>query len=290
MVVGVVSPGAMGSALGATLVRAGITALATLDGRTDRTRELAAATPFDLRPDLADLVDASDVVLSVVPPGSALETARAIAAAARPGGHRPLVVDLNAISPTTLGAVRGALAGAGIDLVDGSISGPPPWHSDTTRMYLSGPRAEEIAALGFEGVAVRVVGDALGKASALKMSTASMYKGVSLLLMHALVTARANGILDEVVDDLRGHFPELMSRPELPLASAASKAHRFVAEMHEIAATQAAAGLSPAVFEAIAEAYEAIASSPPAQATPERAAQTARLDDVLAAIAPLPRD
>jgi 3-hydroxyisobutyrate dehydrogenase-like beta-hydroxyacid dehydrogenase len=276
----------MGSALGASLTRSGQTALATLAGRSTRTRELAAGAPLDLRSDLADVVAASEIVLSVVPPGNALETARAIAQAAAQTGHRPLVVDLNAISPTSLLGVERALGEAGVDLVDGSISGPPPWQEGTTRIYLSGPRAREIAALGFDGVDVRVIGSELGKASALKMSTASMYKGISLLLIHALVTARAHGTVDEVVDDLRGHFPELLSRPELPLASAASKSRRFVAEMHEIAETQAAAGLPPGVFEAIANAYEAISASPAAQETPEGAASVARLDDLLAGIAP----
>ena len=69
-------------------------------------------------------------------------------------------------------------------------------------------------------------------------------------------------------------------------ALAASKADRYVAEMREIAATQASTGLPPAVFEAIAAAYEAISASPGAQATPEDAARATELEAVLAAIAP----
>ena len=42
----------------------------------------------------------------------------------------------------------------------------------------------------------------------------------------------------------------------------AAKAHRYVAELHEIATTQASAGLPAAVFDAIAEAYAAISRSP----------------------------
>src|SRR5450432_4119791 len=248
MAVAVVSPGAMGSALGATLARSGHTVLATLDGRSPRTRELAARAPFLLLPDLAELVAGSDVVLSVVPPGSALATARAIASAAARTGRRPLVVDLNATSPGTLETVAAALREAGIDVVDGSISGPPPWNPGTTRVYLSGARANEIADLAFDGVEVRVLGSELGTASALKMSTASVYKGIALLLTHALVTARGYGTLPEVIDDLGRNFPELVQAPELRLASAAAKSHRYVPEMREIAATQEAVGLPAAVF------------------------------------------
>ncbi len=277
----------MGSALGAALARSGQSVLATLDGRSKRTRELAGQAPFTLLPDLVELVAASDVVLSVVPPGEAVATASAIASAAARAGRRPLVADLNATSPATLGTAAAALREAGIDLVDGSISGSPPWRPGMTRIYLSGPRAHEIAELGFDGVEVRIVGAELGTASALKMSTASVYKGIALLLTHALVTARAFGTLAEVLDDLGRHFPELMDAPEVRLASAASKSSRYVAEMREIAATQGAAGLPASVFEAIAEAYEAISSSPAADATPEQAARVADLDAVLAAIAPI---
>ena len=39
------------------------------------------------------------------------------------------------------------------------------------------------------------------------MSTASVYKGNTALLAHALATANANGVLDEVLDDLHDSFP-----------------------------------------------------------------------------------
>jgi hypothetical protein len=52
--------------------------------------------------------------------------------------------------------------------------------------------------------------------------------------------------------------------------------------MHEIAATQGAAELTPEVFEAIALAYAEIARSPAGAMTPEQAAAARSLTDVLA--------
>jgi 3-hydroxyisobutyrate dehydrogenase-like beta-hydroxyacid dehydrogenase len=286
MAVGIVSPGAMGSALGAALARGGHQVLATLDGRSPRTRELARRAPFELVSDLAALVTACDVVLSVVPPGSALATARGIAAAAAQTGRRPLVADLNAIAPETAQAVAALIGEAGLELVDGSISGPPPWQQGTTRVYLSGARAGVIAALTLDGVDVRIVGGEVGAASAVKMCTASVYKGTSLLLTHALVTARAHGVLADVVGDLSVDFGDLIAAADRNIARSAAKARRFVAEMQEIAATQASAGLPPAVFSAIAEAYDAISRSTAGQATPEQAAGADRLDSILAAVSP----
>ena len=141
------------------------------------------------------------------------------------------------------------MASAGCDYVDGSISGAPPWTPGTTRIYLSGARAPEVASLPFSGVERIVVGTEVGAASAVKMSTASVYKGTSALLAHALLAADANGVLEHVLNDLRAGSPELVSNVERRLASAASKSPRYVAEMREIAATQAAAGLTPSLFE-----------------------------------------
>jgi 3-hydroxyisobutyrate dehydrogenase-like beta-hydroxyacid dehydrogenase len=281
-VVGVVSPGAMGSGLAAALAGGGADVVATLEGRSARTQRLAAEAPFRLLPDLTAVVDASDVILSVVPPAEAPGAAAAMAAAITSSpGKLPLVVDMNAVSPVTLEAIAAIVADAGCELVDGSISGPPPWRPGTTRVYLSGGRAQEVAEVGFAGVEVRVVGNRPGMASALKMCTASVYKGSALILAHALLTARVNGVLEGVLDDLQREFPELIDGAERWLAGSAAKSARYVGEMREIAATQDAAGLPPAVFEAIAGAYERISTTPAAAATPEQAARAERLDDVL---------
>ena len=113
------------------------------------------------------------------------------------------------------------------------------------------------------------------------MSTASVYKGTSALLAHALLAAEANGVLEHVLDDLRVGAPELVTRVERRLASAASKSPRYVAEMHEIAATQAAAGLTPSLFEAIADVFSALSGTELARSAPEDLPAGGTLDEVL---------
>ena len=123
-VVGIVSPGAMGSALGARLLEGGARVVVSLDGRGERSRRLATEAGLENAGSLTALLQEAAVVLSVVPPGSALEVASAIAA--NVATARPLVVDLNAVAPATAERVAAALHDAGLDTVDGSISGPPP--------------------------------------------------------------------------------------------------------------------------------------------------------------------
>jgi len=259
----------MGSAVGASLARGGARVVATLAGRSERTRQLAEAAGLTILPGLDEVVREADIVLSIAPPEAAEAIAADLTRAAAIAGVLPLVADLNAISPMKACALRDALGEAGLDLVDGSISGPPPRRAGTTRIYLSGERASEIAALPFDGVATVLVGPLVGAASAVKMSTASVYKGSTALLMQALLAAQANGVLEHVLADLRAGSPELVASVERRLASAAAKSRRYVGEMHEIADTQLAAGLTPALFAAMAEVYAATARTPSAATSPE---------------------
>jgi 3-hydroxyisobutyrate dehydrogenase-like beta-hydroxyacid dehydrogenase len=270
----------MGSAMANALRRGGLRVLATVSGRSERTVRLAERAGIELLPDLASVVREADVVLSIVPPEAAGTVVGDIAEAARNQRVEPLIADLNAIAPATARRAEATAADANCHFVDGSISGPPPWNPGTTRLYLSGPRARELAALPFDGVETIVVGD-VGAASAVKMSTASVYKGDAALLAQALLAAEWHGVLEYVLADLRLGAPELVSHVERRLANAATKSDRYIAEMHEIAAAQSAAQLTPALFEAMAEVYAALARTPLARENPEDLSRDLSLDDVL---------
>jgi 3-hydroxyisobutyrate dehydrogenase-like beta-hydroxyacid dehydrogenase len=271
----------MGAAMGSALARGGVHVVATLAGRSGRTQRLAGQSSIELLDDLPAVVGEADVVLSIVPPEAASTVAEDVRAAAREAGRVPLYADLNAIAPATIGRIASDLREDGLDVVDGSISGPPPRSPGTTRLYLSGPRAEEVAALPFDGVARIVVGSAVGSASAVKMSTASVYKGATALLAQALLAAHANGVLEHVLADLRTASPELVANVERRLGYAAAKSERYAGEMREIAATQAAAGLTPALFDAMADVYETIARTPLARTSPEDVPSDASLEELL---------
>jgi len=262
--VGIVSPGYMGAGLGWALREGGARVVATVRGRSARTRRLAEAAGLELLPRLADVLTTADVVLSVTPPGQAVATAQTIAEVAHESGATPVVADLNAVSPPTMAEIEKALAG--LPVVDGSISGPPPTASPGARVYLSGVKAEDVAALPWAGkIEPVVLGSAIGTASALKMCTASVYKGLNALVTQAMRTAGRHGVLDEVLADLARNGLD----QSVGVGRSATKAHRFVDEMLEIAATQADAGLTPALFSAFAEVYAQVATTALADGDPE---------------------
>lgn len=260
----------MGSGLGWALRDGGARVITTLQGRSPRTAGLANKAGLEPVPTVDDMMREAAVVLVVTPPGAALDAAASLAAAADRTGTRPLIADLNAIAPSTVDAMVAVLAVAGLDLVDGSVSGPPPTLRPGARVYLSGPRANEVAALPWRHVEPIVLARPLGRASALKMSTASVYKGLNGLLTQALRAAAHYGVLDEVLADLRANGLDHVGG----VAPGATKAHRYVPEMREIAVAQQAAGLSPSLFQAFAEVYADIARTPLAEGDPESTDRT----------------
>jgi len=285
--IGIVSPGAMGSALGRAWRRGGARVVATTAGRSPRTGQLAGAAGLELLPDLDAVVATAQIVVSVTPPDRAVDAAGRIATAAQRAGATPLVADLNATSPATVQRIATeVLAPAGLELVDGAISGPPPRDGARTIVYLSGREAGRLAALDGPGIDARVVGDRPGPASAVKMCTASVYKGFTALLVQALLTAQAHHSVDVVLADLADVFDGIDEWAARRLAMAASKSDRWVGEMREIAATQGAAGVRPELFEAMAQVWAMVAATPLARPTPEEATRDRPIADVLAELAP----
>ena len=121
---GIVSPGAMGSALARAWTAAGHHVVTTVHGRSERTQRLAQG--LTLLPSLEEVVAAADVVVDICPPGEADACLISVLEAVAETGSRPLLADLNAIAPGLVRELASRARDAGVDLVDGSISGGPP--------------------------------------------------------------------------------------------------------------------------------------------------------------------
>jgi 3-hydroxyisobutyrate dehydrogenase-like beta-hydroxyacid dehydrogenase len=248
--IGLLHPGEMGAAAGQCLAGAGHMVLWVPEGRSAATRERAAAAGLD-GCGWAEMTARSDVIVSVCPPASALDAARAVAGT----GFGGLYLDANAISPATAGEVAGIVTAGGASYVDGGIIGTPPVAPGFIRLYLSGDRAGEVRDL-FGGTAVdaRLVAPP-GSASAVKMAYASWTKGSAALLLTARALARAEGVESALLEEWGISQPGLERRSAAANESAAAKGWRWVGEMEEIAAAMAAAGLPEGFHRAAAEVY-----------------------------------
>jgi len=243
--VGLLHPGEMGAAVGAALREQGHRVVWAAEGRSAET--LARAEAAGLRDaGSAAEVARSDVVFSICPPHAALDVARSV------GPFAGVFVDANAISPSTARAVAEVVRAAGGHYVDGGIVGSPPHEAGTTRLYLSGERAEEVREL-FAGsvLEARVVPNA----SALKMAYAAWTKGTAALLLAIRELARAEGVEENLLAEWDLSQPELRERHARAARSAEAKGWRWVGEMEEIAASFEADGLPGGFHQAAAEMY-----------------------------------
>lgn len=268
--VAIVSPGDMGHAVGRALGAGGVEVVASLAGRSARTRRLAAAAGIRDCPTHAEMLEQADLVLSIVPPGAALRAADAVAEAMSASGFCPPYADCNAVSPETARAVAQRISGAGADFIDGGILGPPPGAGrSATRFYFSGKRAGLLSELDGKGIVVRLLGDEAGRASGLKMCYAALTKGTGALQTAVLTLAEALGLADELRCELQtsqdaAYRQMLSSAPRLPVV-----AWRYIDEMRQIAQTCEAAGVTPKFHLGAAEVYSHLARTPLAEQTPE---------------------
>jgi Domain of unknown function (DUF1932) len=202
----------------------------------DRSEETARrAEGFTDVGSVAELVRASDVILSICPPAIAEDVAEQVFAESFGG----LFVDANAISPERMRRI----AGLSSRVLDGSIIS-----ATGINLYLAGEGTDTVAALfeGSEEVTVIPIGTEIGSASALKMAFGGWNKIGIALTGQAHAIARAYGVTD---------WLEAEGVPPDRLPAVSDRAWRWAPEMEEIAATCGELELSDEIPHAAAAFY-----------------------------------
>ena len=262
-------PGDMGHAVGRALGEHGHRVVTCLAGRSERTRGLARSGGVEDLPDLDALLAETALVLSILPPASALGTAEAVAAAMGRSGATPPYVDCNAISPATASAIDAVIREAGAPFIDGGIIGTKPGGGFLPRLYVSGPDTAPAEAIDGEAFEVKPMGAEVGRASAIKMCYAGLTKGTWTLYTAVLTAAEAMGLGDDLAAEFQNSQRDAYARmqsivPRLPADSA-----RWIGEMEEIAATFDDAGVTPGFHQGAAAMFRLLAATPFADETRE---------------------
>lgn len=258
---GILHPGAMGQSIAATCSGR---VLWASEGRGPATARRADEAAIEDARTVGAMADQADVIVSVCPPGAALDQAREVADT----GFEGTYVDANAVAPDTARAIAELFD----SFVDGGIVGPPAHRAGTTRLYLSGDRAGEVAERWAGSVLeVRTVDGGPGAASAVKMCFAGWTKGTSALLLAIRAVAEAEGVSDDLLAEWGTSMPDLISRSDHTAPAVGPKAWRFAPEMDEIAATFAGAGMPDGFHRAAAEVYGRLAGFKDADPGPDLA-------------------
>ena len=251
-VIGLISPGQMGASIGAAASHSATRVIWAGDGRSKASHTRASDAGLENGGTIDTLVKDSDIILSVCPPHDAEDVARQVKQRAFPG----LFVDCNAIAPEKSRQIAERFGYQ--NFVDGGIVGGPAWKSESgTRLYLSGYRSKEIAALfNNSPLETTIIPGEIGAASAMKMVFAAYTKGTTALLAAILGVAEKEGVRNVLESRWGQTFTE---QTHQRVVANSAKAWRFEGEMQEIAATFENAGLPGGFHAAAAVVFERLA-------------------------------
>jgi 3-hydroxyisobutyrate dehydrogenase-like beta-hydroxyacid dehydrogenase len=283
--VGILSPGDMGHAIGHVLGQHGLRVITCLAERSERTRLLAAQAQIADVGSYAALVQEAELILSVLVPAQAQAAAQRVAQAMVDTGAAPVYADCNAVAPHTATQIADVITGAGGTFVDASIIGPPPRKPGRTRFYASGPTLAPFLALDRFGLDVVLLGEEVGRASALKMCYAALTKGFTALCTELLTAAELLNVAPALKREFQTSQAAMLERMSRGIPHMPPKAGRWVGEMEEISSTFESVGLTPHILGGAAEMYRLVAETALADRNPEDPEPVPSLDEIVATLA-----
>jgi 3-hydroxyisobutyrate dehydrogenase-like beta-hydroxyacid dehydrogenase len=231
--IAIIGAGAMGSAVAQRLVGGGVHVITYLEGRSKQTVDRALAAGMKAV-DLSEIAEAN-LVLSIVPPSTALAVATSLVQVLEACASKPVYVDLNAINPTTMRSLAEVLGSTGCQVVDGAIIGGPPKKDGVgPTFYISGYSGHRLKILE-TFLKLRPMDGEIGTASALKMGFSAINKGLTGLGAAVVLAAAQSGVSEELRTAMRENSPEVLSRLDRAIPDMYPKAYRWVGEMLEIA-------------------------------------------------------
>ncbi|KMS56325.1 6-phosphogluconate dehydrogenase [Novosphingobium barchaimii LL02] len=150
---------------------------------------------------IAETLGGAAIVLSLVTADQALAVARECAGLIAPDA---LFCDMNSVAPGTKRTAAEAFAKTRRRYVDVAVMAPVNPAHMAVPLNISGPDAarasEGLCGLGF--TKTTVVGDAIGRASAIKLVRSVMVKGIEALTAEMMMAAHAERVADDVLASL----------------------------------------------------------------------------------------
>ncbi|HZL31776.1 MAG TPA: DUF1932 domain-containing protein [Pseudolabrys sp.] len=256
--VAIIAPGNMGAGVAKRLSENKVTVLTSLAGRSAASAKRAAEA--GMQPVEDRRLTEADFLLSIVPPGDSLALAKRLTPILTAANNKPVYVECNAVSPTTMLSIADIIKPTGCAFVGAGIIGPPPKPGSTnTKFYASGPHAKDFAVMNDHGLIVRVLEGPLTAASALKMSYAGITKGFTALGAAMMLAATRGGSAQALKAELAESIPGLDAFLTRMTPAMYSKAYRWVAELDEISTFVGKDYAENEMFAAAARFYDRIA-------------------------------
>jgi len=222
---------------------------------------LATMTGLGVMPcrDMGEAVTGAAIVLSLVTADQALQVARECAGLIAP---EALFCDMNSIAPGTKREAARAFADAGRRYVDVAVMAPVNPARMAVPLNISGPDAQEAESrlrdAGF--TRTTVVGDAIGRASAIKLVRSVMVKGLEALTAEMMLAAHAEDVAEAVLASLDASEKTISwaTRADYNLDRMLVHGRRRAAEMAEAAQMLRDLGIDPLMTQGTVTRQQAL--------------------------------
>jgi len=272
--IGILSIGEMGFHWAKLLKSHGVEVLTFDQDRGEVSRKRAANAGVQSVASMAELVQSSELIVSIVVPFAATRVALNVADAVKKSGRKNLLfLDANAISPMTADEIAAVLNPAGIDFVDGCIIGSAAKMGKGTIVYVSGQQASRLQSLESFNIPIKVLGPNTNQASAFKVVYAGLTKGLQGLFCELFMGARRFGLLKELTAQYEDSFPGLIDKVSSSIVGLRIHARRRAEEMDELKRTFNHHGMESFMAPAVQKVLESIAALESGQASESGARQ-----------------
>ena len=262
-IIGILSPGNMGSAVGAHLKQSGYDVVTCLAGRSDYTKRKTDEAGIRDTETLNELVKQADLILSILDPGKAVLIAEQVAISMTETHTRTVFADCNATSPATAKQIQNLIEGVGGVFIDvGIIGGAPTRRDNFPNFFTSGGDAALLDELDGKGVKIRYLGSEIGHGSAIKICNGAYNKGAFALYTTVMLAAEYYGFADFLRERLPNSQAGNVERLEEAVIRLPTLAERYVGEMEQVAETFDSIGLTPNIHQGAAELFEFLSNSP----------------------------
>lgn len=259
--IGILSIGEMGFHWAKLLKSHGVEVLTFDRDRGEVSRKRGENAGVKSVPSMAELVQSSELIVSIVVPSAAMPVATNVADAVNKSGRKNLLfLDANAISPMTADEIAALLDPAGVDFVDGCIIGSAAKLGKGTIVYVSGQQASRLKALESFNIPVKVLGPNTNQASAFKVVYAGLTKGLQGLFCELFMGARRFGLLKALSAQYEDSFPGLIDKVSSSIVGLRIHAGRRAEEMDELKRTFNHHGMESFMAPAVQKVLESIAA------------------------------
>lgn len=270
----------MGTALAGIFRQNGCRVVTSVQGRSDRTKQLVLDASLEVLPSLEDVVRVSTIVLSTTPPQRAVGLAKGVAG--MPSQAGTLYVDANSIAPNTTKQIQQIVNSAGMTMIDMAIRGLADKLVERGAIYLSGEHVSRLQPL-LSPIETENLGQEVGSASLLKMLMGGLSKGIATLVMELGVGADRAGILDRFLQGLGRYYPDVLSAMDSVLPTYPQHAGRRAHELEEVTSCLSECGVESQVVAGGSRLLHRCAETDLGESSSQL--QTATVEEIIRALA-----